>query len=113
MPQLKIIIFFFLGMGFREFWRRRGAGQGGAKLLGPGRAGAAQESCWEEGGAQLRRASRGAGSRLEGHVVCLMALRDCHLYRRQGVSRHIEAAQHLEGHPEAAARRAAPASGRL
>lgn len=80
--------FFFLGMGFREFWRRRGAGRGEAKLLGTARAG---ELLGRGESAAAPRIEEGR-PRLEGHVLCRVALQDCHLYRWQGVSRHIEAA---------------------
>ena len=93
LPQLKIIIFFFLEWGSENF------GDAGAR-------GGARPSCWARGCWGPRRGD--AGKRGE---------RSCAASRGagswQGVSCHIEATQHLEGHPQAAARRAAPASGRL
>ena len=80
-------LFFFSWNGVQRTLelQRRGAGRGPA--AGHGLLGPAQGSCREEGSRQ----------RLEGHVLCRVALQDCHLYRWQGVSRHIEAAQHLKG----------------
>ena len=82
-------------MGFRELWSCSGAGWGEAQLLGTGCWGPIRGAAGKRGEHSCR--IEGGRQRLEGHVLCRVALQDCHLYRWQGVSRHIEAAQHLKG----------------